>query len=551
MRNQNSKNFRFSFMTLVLKILFSVFALIILSVKIHATNYYVNASTGNNSNTGLSAEKALKTLQRAADKTVAGDTVFVMNGTYVKDNSWSSDVVIETSSGTADKWIVWMNYPVHQPLISFDCWRAFNIQGSYIEVNGLTIKGNNSNITLQQALNQPKSCANPAGSFDGRFNGNGISVDGRSGTRFHHFKVKNCTVYDCGGAGITFIQADYITVENNVIYNCSWYTLWSTSGISLWQNWNSDNETGVKNVIRNNICYGNRQYVPAIAFNCGFTDGNGIIIDDSENTQNGSTLGSYKGRTLIENNIVYKNGGSGIHAYKSKHVDIINNTAYINNNSDELNDGQIFANSSDDIRIFNNILVAPANKRINSNYNNGKTIVYSNNLHFGGNATAITGINLVKGNPLFTDAANNDFRLQQGSPAIDKGINAITGVAAPVIDFSGKNRPVGVGFDIGAFEFELTSGLGFFNDQTESDFFTLYPNPANQNVNVKVNAVQNQKVEIHLFNLQGQLISTNLFFAVAGGLNSFSLPVHHIPNGFYILKVSNGNEIHSKNLVKN
>jgi parallel beta-helix repeat protein len=528
--------------------------LIVLAITIatsNAANYYVNATTGNNSNTGLSTEKALKTLQRAADKTVAGDTVFVMNGTYVKDYSYSSDVVVETSSGTPGKWIVWINYPGHKPLISFDCWRAFNIQGSYIEVNGLTVKGNNSNITLQQALNQPKSCANPTGSYDGRFNGNGISVDGRNGTRFHHFKVKNCTVYDCGGAGITFIQSDYITIENNVIYNCSWYTLWSTSGISLWQNWNSDNETGVKNIIRNNICFGNRQYVPAIAFNCEFTDGNGIIIDDSENTQNGSTLGSYKGRTLIENNIVYKNGGSGIHTYKSKHVDIINNTAYLNSQSPELNGGEIFPNASDDIRIFNNILVAPSNKRINSNYNNGKTIVYSNNLHFGGNATAITGTNLVKGDPLFTDAANNDFRLQQGSPAIDKGINSITGVAAPVNDFSGKNRPVGAGFDIGAFEFELTSGLGFFNDQSESDFFTLYPNPATQNVNVKVNAVQNQKVEINLFNIQGQLISTNLFFAVAGGLNSFSLPVHQIPDGFYILKVSNGIELYSKNLVKN
>jgi len=538
-------------MTSVLKILFIVAPLLIWTGKANTANYYVNATAGNNSNTGLSAEKALKTLQKAADKTVAGDTVFVMNGTYVKDYSYSSDVVVETSSGTPGKWIVWINYQGHKPLISFDCWRAFNIQGSYIEVNGLTVKGNNSNITLQQALNQPKSCVNPSGSYDGRFNGNGISVDGRNGARYHHFKVKNCMVYDCGGAGITFIQADYITVENNIIYNCSWYTLWSTSGISLWQNWNSDNETGVKNIIRNNICYGNRQYVPAIAFNCGFTDGNGIIIDDSENTQNGSTLGSYKGRTLIENNIVYKNGGSGIHTYESKHVDIMNNTAYLNNQSPELNGGQIFPNASDDIRIFNNILVAPSNKRINSNYNNGKTIVYSNNLHFGGNATAISGTNLVKGDPLFTDAANNDFSLQQGSFAIDKGIKSITGVAASVNDFSGKNRPVGAGFDIGAFEFELTSGLGFFYDKTESDFFTLYPNPATQNVNVKVNAVQNQTVEINLFNLQGQLISTNLFFAVAGGLNNFSLPVHQIPNGFYILKVNNGNEILSKNLVKN
>ena len=251
------------------------------------------------------------------------------------------------------------------------------------------------------------------------------------------------------------------------------------------------------------------------------------------------------------NNIVYKNGGSGIHTYKSKHVDIINNTAYLNCQSPELNDGQIFANSSDDIRIFNNILVAPANKRINSNYNNGKSIGYSNNLHFGGNATAISGTNLIKGDPLFVDATNNDFRLLKESPAINKGIDSLTGVAAPANDFSGKNRPVGAGFDIGAFEYELTSGLGFFYDKTESDFFTLYPNPATLNVNVKVNAVQNQKVEINLFNIQGQLISTNLFFAVAGGLNSFSLPVHQIPNGFYILKVNNGNEILSKNLVKN
>jgi len=525
--------------------------LAITAVTSNSANYYVNGSAGNNSNSGLSIEKALKTLQKAADKTIAGDTVFIMSGTYVKDFSWSSDVVAETSSGTSDKWIVWINYPGHKPFVTFDCWRAFNIQGSYIEINGLTVKGNNANVTLQQALNQPQSCANPTGSHDPRFNGNGITVDGRNGTHYHHITVKNCTVFDCGGAGINFIQSDYITAENNTVYNNSWYTLWATSGINLWQNWNSDDYTGVKNKIRNNICYGNRQYVPILPPNCSFSDGNGIIIDDSNNTQNGSALGAYKGRTLIENNIVYKNGGSGIHTYLSKHVDIINNTAYLNNQSAELNDGQIFPNSSEDIRIFNNILVAPANKKINSNYNNGKSIVYDYNLHFGGNAVALTGSHLVKGDPKFVDAANNDFSLQQTSPAINNGIDSITGVAAPGIDFSSKNRPVGGGFDIGAFEFELTSGLGFFNDQSESDFFSLYPNPANENVNVKVNAVQNQKVEINLFNLQGQLISSTLFFAVAGGLNSFSLPVHHIPNGFYILKVSNGIEVHSKTLVKN
>lgn len=536
-------------MNFTIKLLTAILLFSFLTEIALATNYYVNATTGNNSNTGLSPDRAFKTLQRAADRTMAGDTVFVMNGTYVKDNSWSSDVVVETSSGTPEKWIVWINYPGHKPIISFDCWRAFNLQGSYIEINSLTVKGNNSNVTLEQALKQPKSCANPDGSYDARFNGNGISVDGRNGNRYHHFRIKNCTVYDCGGAGITFIQSDYITIENNIIYNCSWYTLWSSSGISLWQNWNSDNETGVKNIIRNNICYENRQFVPAIAFNCGFTDGNGIIIDDSENTQNGSTLGSYKGRTLIENNICYKNGGSGIHTYKSKHVDIINNTAYLNNNSAELNDGQIFANSSDDIRMFNNILVAPSNKRINSNYNNGKAIVYSNNLHFGGNATAITGTNLVRGDPKFVDAANNDFRLQGVSPAIDAGIDSVPGCAAPVVDFDGNPRPFGKSHDIGAFEYSIVSGVGFNGFQND-DFFEVYPNPATGFVMVNWNSKIQETVEIMLFCLQGQVIRKETVSVASPGVKNFKLTTQDIPAGIYVIKVNNRKEIFSKKLIK-
>ena len=534
----------------VLKLIF-LMVFITTTFTSNSTNYYVNASAGNNSNSGLSVEKALKTLQKAADKTAAGDTVFVLNGTYLKDYPGSSDVVIENSSGTSEKWIVWINYPGHKPVISFDCWRAFNIQGSYIEVNGITVKGNNSNLTLQQALNQPKSCANPAGSYDGRFNGNGISVDGRNGNRFHHFRIKNCTVYDCGGAGITFIQSDYITVENNIVYNCSWYTLWSTSGISLWQNWNSDSETGVKNIIRNNICYGNRQYVPAIAFNCGFTDGNGIIIDDSENTQNGSTLGSYNGRTRIENNIVYKNGGSGIHTYKSKHVDIINNTAYLNDQSPELNGGQIFPNSSDDIRIFNNILVASANKRINTNYNNGKNIVYSNNLHFGGNATAIAGTASVKGDPMFLDAENNDFRLKKESPAIDKGIAVYSGSESPKIDFDGNARPAGDLYDIGAFEFETSTSAGLIKDNKGESSISIFPNPVSRKLNINLQALMNQKVEIKLINIQGQLIASHIFNTGENGINNFELPVQHIKNGLYLVSVNSGNERFTVKFIKN
>jgi len=48
----------------------------------YATDYYVSNS-GNNSNNGLTASTAFKTLQHAADLVTAGDVIYVENGTYV------------------------------------------------------------------------------------------------------------------------------------------------------------------------------------------------------------------------------------------------------------------------------------------------------------------------------------------------------------------------------------------------------------------------------------------------------------------------------------
>lgn len=514
----------------------------------NATNYYVNATSGNNTNNGLTPQNPFKTLQKAADNTQAGDTVFVMNGTYTKDNSWSSDVVVETSSGTESNWIVWINYLEHKPVISFDCWRAFNIKGSFIEINGLAVKGNNGNLTLEEALNQPKSCANPSGSYDPRFNGNGISVDGRNGSRYHHIKILNCEVYDCGGAGISFIQSDYVTVENNIVYNNSWYTLWASSGISLWQFWNSDNNTGVKNTIRNNICFGNWQYIPAIAFNCSFTDGNGIIIDDSENTQNGSSLGSYNGRTLIENNLAYRNGGSGIHTFKSKHVDIINNTAYMNNLSEHLNSGQIFPNASADIRIFNNILVAPENKRINSNWNNSGEIFYDYNLHYGGNSTALKGEHTIVADPLFVDAENNNFMLLPESPAIDAGVSVMGDSDAPAFDITGTSRPVNKEYDIGAYEYTGPVTGNILKNKRNSDEFNVWPNPASGYVRLTLSVKKNNTFRITVYNLKGEMfLDTSKTFSNQG-VNSFIINLNLQP-GLYLLAADNQIDRYVQKLV--
>lgn len=63
------------------------------------------------------------------------------------------------------------------------------------------------------------------------------------------------------------------------------------------------------------------------------------------------------------------------------------------------------------------------------------------------------GTGVIHQDPLFVDAANNDFHLQIDSPCIDVAADPVTYPWVPGEDWDGDLRPGGSGYDIGADEF--------------------------------------------------------------------------------------------------
>ena len=354
----------------------------LISTQATPKTYYVSGE-GNDTNSGLSTSSAFRTIQKAADLTNPGDTVLIMNGVYTNLAKAPSVVSIKRS-GTANAWIRYKAYPGHSPKIQHNTWNGILISSgaSYIEINGLEVIGNNANITLDYALSQKTNRSNPLTS------GNCINMDGRANGHVHHIRILNNKVHDCGGGGIGALQSDYVKVDNNTVFNNGWYGVYGCSGISLGSNWNSDSNRGYKMFVTNNKVYNNRMYIPWIAVG-KITDGNGIIIDTSRNDQN-PNLGAYTGRTLIQNNLTFNNGGSGIHTFLSEHVDIVNNTAVLNNQSPEIKDGQIFGNVSSDVRILRNILYAYPGKNINGD-NKNKNVIYDYNIYINSSKVSVKG----------------------------------------------------------------------------------------------------------------------------------------------------------------
>ncbi len=411
--------------------------------------FYVSPN-GKDTNDGKTEKTPFATPQKALDEAQAGDIVLLMEGTY---DAGGSTVANFPRAGAPAAWIVLKNYPGAQPKLTCTGWNMVFIgRGNkttpdtettlgYLEIRGLHLRGEGdvAKAKYPEAMNQA----------DPRTNTNGIAIDGRYMKNVpHHIRIADNLVEYCPGGGMGPNEADWVTMENNIArYNC-WTTIYATSGIGTLGASNFDSASGIyKMLIRNNVVYRNQTYEIWKEIKKP-SDGNGIIIDVNQKT-GPRPDGAYIGRTLVQNNLCYDNGGSGIHTVRAFHVDIINNTTYLNSANKDLQYSQIFGYSSEDVRVLNNILVAPvANlaagekpEPVNKNGGYGNKITYANNLYFGGNIAPDLGEGDKIGDPMFVNGSVDpkvaDFRLKPGSPALGAGQMQPFG---PSLNLDGKPR---------------------------------------------------------------------------------------------------------------
>jgi hypothetical protein len=428
-----------------------------------ATDYYV-ATTGNDAHEGNITHPWL-TFSKATSTLTAGDTAYVRSGTY-------NERLTPGSSGTSGNYITFAAYS----------GESVTIDGDGLVPNwGGVVHISSKNYIIIDGFNVMNS------------SWNGIYIVDLGGPRPENVIIKNNFVYDIGYAGIMAERCDNITFDNNTLTNTQTHGHGGPGGGQQNENmvlaevdyfeikYNTIYDVAnfesldVKRGSRNGSIHHNNItpdmscgiYIDAwddLSYDIDIYDNyvhdglnagvRGIAIA-AENGGNASDIDIY-------NNIVENLGANGIIVvwYSTGYVydiNIINNVVYKTDLTSEWAGGIVIQDNAktSNITVRNNIVSENNVSQISNAIGANTTI--SHNLIDGYSST--NGTDYILGDPDFVDENNDDFHLQRLSPAIDNG----TSTDAPTTDFDGNTRPLGVGYDIGAYEYAIDTLFEYYN----------------------------------------------------------------------------------------
>ncbi len=422
--------------------------LLLLSTSIgfvNAADYYV--SPQGNDNAPGSEVKPWKSIQHAADTLIAGDTVFIREGSY-------NERVLPKNSGKPGAYITYTSYPGERATIdgagiAYDWAGLFHINGtSYIKISelnftnsayfGIEIRGDVQHITIEKNhFHKCHSSAVHAWFNKARWTISDIVIDGNEITE---------TNMSGSQEAISLCGVNGFEIMNNHVHHIH------KEGI--------DAKEGSSNgkIHHNHVHDFYTKFAVGIYIDSSRSEGKNIEIYQNtiHDAKSGISLATELGGSLtnikIYNNLIYGNRhGFSIHHYEKpgthlkKDISLINNTFHNNELAVRMTEvKENFAN----LIIRNNIFSGKGRAATNLGSLKEEDLTMDHNLFGPASKIHTFGKNTLKGDPQFINAAKADFRLQKDSPAIDRG----SAEKAPSSDFDGNTRPRGKAYDIGAYE---------------------------------------------------------------------------------------------------
>jgi uncharacterized protein YdeI (BOF family) len=541
-------------------------------------SWYLSSQNGSDDNDGTSPESPFKTVDKALNILNPGDTLFFMdlftNSSFDPDYQYSGDIYdphiwngensvkISNINGTPDNYITLKAYDENTIFMGDGSNIIRVLNCSYIVVDGFNVYGQVESIPLQTAKDLQFLYKDEEGMVHYRVPPGtpeeeiddlelpvltNIKRPSYTDTRGMYFSnvnnviIKNNIVRYMPGGGLRVAKSDYVNIKANVVNNCSRKSYSGTHGLIVSTSTSIDNYDGYKIFITGNIVSYNYNEIYSWSPNKTFItthidEGKGISLQKNQEEW-------IHGRMLIENNISYWNGYSGIHANVARGMDFINNTCYYNcytaliTYDDTIILGRnmgISVSTGDDIKIINNIVELDGDtKGFALSSANTTNLVVINNLIYGDGTPlmqdsdiVVVEENTIESDPMFADPDAFDFHLLKDSPAIDAADTSY----APENDFFGNSRDEKP--DLGAIEYIDSQSI---NESATS--YNIYPDPFSNNIIIESN---NTLSKIELYSISGKRVEMKVNKNKVG---KTILNTTLVPSGIYILKTDNFSKI--------
>jgi parallel beta-helix repeat protein len=466
-------------------------------LNIYAASFYVDAVSGNDSNTGQSTTLPWKTISKVNSFSFQpGDSIL-----FKKGCTWNQSLIIK-NNGTSALPIVYSSYGTgSMPVI--DAQSQFSNIVNITDKNYIVI----DNFKLMNALASSSSSGS-------------VFLIRSTGSI-----IRNCDIYQTGRAGIfiegaanCLIQNNSITIPSLVLCETDCIYSQRNSNIIYDGNYlinnNTENIAGIQ---------GHDDCLQMYSNNGDIVRNNYVEQTSTVEGRQGIYSESSTGTVQIYNNVCRgRTSSASMLKYKYKvsgSAIIVSNTIYSNGTNPVQTDDP-------DVKFKNNIVQTSANSECVLFLATVNTVNINNNLYKNGNSgssliscpagnktlaqwkAAGFDTNSLEADPVFNDAAGNDYRIKSTSPAINRGY-----ILGEPFDLDKTNNERLPGYDIGAYEYrdavpvELTGFTAIIRDESVLLNWTTATEKNNQGFSIEKSYDKTKWTEIGFIPGAGTTVS--------------------------------------------